>query len=315
MVDPQVKGAMTLQATRALSRDEVLVALESALRVQGAALVNVNDVYHVVPLKDASQRITNLRIPGAGGRGFGIYIVPLQFVSAAEMERILKPFAPEGGILRVDPSRNMLLLAGTSQEITTLLNVVKTFDVDWLAGMSFAMFPLEYVDAETLSSELGAVFAGTNSPIAGVVRLVPLSRLNSLLVVTTQPKYLKDVEAWIRRLDLGITAPGRRIYVYDVQNSKADDLADTLNRILTLDGGGESSVPRTGTPDGATAVSSTSGSAVAATETPLYGSANSTRIVPNAENNSLLIFATPSEFGVIEAALKRLDVVIGRAHV
>src|SRR6185436_9732488 len=86
VIDPQVKGTMTLQATRPLSKDEVLVALEAALRVQGAVLVNENGVYHVVPNKDASRRITSLQLPGQGARGYGIYVVPLQFVSAAEME-------------------------------------------------------------------------------------------------------------------------------------------------------------------------------------------------------------------------------------
>ena len=225
VVDSQIKGTMTLQAARPLSKDEVLAALEAALRVQGAALVDVHGVYHVMPSNDASRHITSLQAAGQANHGYGIYIVPLQYVSASEMEKVLQPFAPEGGIVRVDEARNLLLLAGTAQEVTTLLNVVKTFDVDWLAGMSFGLYPLEYVDAKTLAGELAEVFTNGKSPIAGVVRFVPMTRLNALMVVTPQPKYLKDVEDWIHRLDLGSTTPGRRIYVYDVQNGKADDLA------------------------------------------------------------------------------------------
>jgi general secretion pathway protein D len=344
VVDPQVKGTMTLQATRPLSKDEVLAALESALRVQGAVLVNENGVYHVVPNKEASRRITNLQIPMQGVKGYGIYIVPLQFVSAAEMEKILQPFAPEGGIVRVDEARNLLLLAGTSQEISTLLNVVKTFDVDWLAGMSFALYPLEYVDAKTLASELSEVFASARSPIAGVVRFVPLTRLNSLMVITPQPKYLQDVESWIKRLDLGATTPGRRIYVYDVQNGKADDLARSLSRILSIDfsdadypsaesstsAGGNDRYGGNSSSFGGTSFGGTSsGGAQSSTGAPFAAPVRSApraapssdgsaptaldsaalKIVPNEENNSLLILASPSEFTVIEAALKRLDVL------
>lgn len=353
VVDPQVKGTMTLQATRPLSKDEVLSALEAALRVQGAALVDVNGVYHVVPSKEASRRITSLQAAGPGTHGYGIYIVPLQYVGAAEMEKILQPFAPEGGIVRVDEARNLLLLAGTSQEIATLLNVVKTFDVDWLAGMSFALYPLEYVDAKTLAGELAEVFANGKSPIAGVVRFVPLTRLNSLMVVTPQPKYLKDVEEWIKRLDLGSTTPGRRIYVYDVQNGKADDLASSLNHILSLSSdtgygvaGTQSSgfssgsslfgstfsgssrtggLSATGPAGGATALQGQMpGVGALAGQSGLAGGAGygggsgagggsldsaTLKIVPNVENNSLLILASPSEFAMIEAALKRLDVL------
>jgi general secretion pathway protein D len=318
VVDPQVKGTMTLKATRPLTRDELLASLESALRVQNAALVDVNGVYHVVPLKDASRRITNLRIPNQGGRGYGIYVVPLQFVSAAEMQRILQPFAPEGGIVRVDEARNLLLLAGTRQEVDSLLSIVSTFDVDWLTGMSFAMYPLEYVDAKTMATELGEIFTGPRSPIAGVVRFVPITRLNSLMVITPQARYLQDVEQWIRRLDLGSTTPGRRIYVYDVQNGKADDLAASLSRILSIDldlpSGGDDG---TGSDEPRGPGTSPLAPSIPTPQRPPPGGDSSEtaldsgalKIVPNEENNSLLILASPSEFTVIEAALKRLDVM------
>lgn len=348
VVDPQVKGTMTLQAARPLSQEEVLAALESALRTQGAALINVDGVYHVVPAKDAARHITNLQAVGTSAHGYGTYVVPLQYVGAAEMEKVLQPFAPEGGIIRVDEGRNTLLLAGTSQEISTLLNVVKTFDVDWLAGMSFGLYPLNYVDAKTLVGELEDVFTGGKSPLAGVVRFVPLTRLNAVMVVTPQPKYLQDAAAWIKRLDLGSTTPGRRIYVYDVQNAKADDLAASLSQILGLrDVGGQSNAPPPFVSPGAAAnatghtgsfgnASSTMSFGAAATQpysmsggamgaaSPIPGNApgpsNSSRpgstleqgglsIVPNSDNNALMILASPSEFAVIEAALKRLDVL------
>ena len=349
VVDSQVKGTMTLQASRPLDKEEVLSALEAALRVQGAALVDVHGVYHVVPSKDASRNITSLQAAGQSGHGYGIYVVPLQYISASEMEKVLQPFAPDGGIVRVDESRNLLLLAGTGQEIATLLNVIKTFDVDWLAGMSFGLYPLEYVDAKTLAGELGEVFTNGKSPIAGVVRFVPMTRLNALMVVTPQPKYLKDVEDWIRRLDLGSTTPGRRIYVYDVQNGKADDLASSLSRILSLSydagnvnrqssgsnvssggsglssfGSGRQSALGTGSTGigmgfgaGNTAQLGTGGPLTGASTSagglqPAGGGSLETatlKIVPNADNNSLLIFASPSEFAVIDAALKRLDVL------
>ena len=239
----------------------------------------------------------------------------------------------------MDEARNLLLLAGTSQEVQTLLNVVKTFDVDWLAGMSFALYPLEYVDAKTIAGELAEVFSSARSPIAGVVRFVPLARLNSLMVITPQAKYLQDVEAWIKRLDLGATTPGRRIYVYDVQNGKADDLAHSLNRILSIN----STDTGYGSGNGSSSTTSESSGNTFSFNTPMGGisgpgagravapaaprpaedvgggvqgngdgnilDSGALKIVPNEENNSLLILASPSEFALIEAALKRLDVL------
>jgi general secretion pathway protein D len=324
VVDPQVKGTITLQASRPLAREELLPTLEAALRVQGAAIVVVSGVYNVVPVKDAARRITS--ITTQRGNGFSIQIVSPRYVSATEIERLLQPFAPEGGILRVDEARNLLLIAGTSQEIATMLEVIKTFDVDWLAGMSFALFPLEFVDARTMATELENVFGDAKGPLGGIVRFTPLGRLNSLMVITPQPKYITDVESWIRRLDVGSATPGRRIYVYDVQNSKADDLAASLSKILNIsyEGGSGSSGNSSGsgygsrgdsaqssTPSGGVTQSRPSSSNFSGegsgSRSGSDGGENTVRIVPSPENNALLINATPTEYSVIEAALKKLD--------
>ena len=327
VVDPQVKGTMTLQAARPLARDEVLPALEAALSVYGAALINVGGVYQVVAIKDAPRRVGGLRGPGQGGVGFAVQIVPLRFASATDMEKVLRPFAPDGGILRIDEGRNLLMLAGSGRELAVMKDVVATFDVDWLSGMSFALYPVEYVDAKTITDELTAIFADPRSPIGTVVRLVPLSRLNSVMVVTHEPSYLKQVQEWIKRLDIGATTPGRRIYVYDVQNGKADDLAESLSRILSINyeassfepesrslrpsstqGSGGGSYRSSMQSNGATQPESVEQSRPPPVGNGSGGEPGELKIVPNTENNALLIYATPNEFSVIETALRRLDV-------
>lgn len=331
VVDPNVKGAMTLQAARPLARDEVLPSLEAALSLQGAALMEVNGVYQVVPSKDAPRRISGLRGPGTTAvAGFAIQIVPVKYASVTDIEKALRPMAPDGGIVRIDEARNLLLIAGTARELAMMRDVINTFDVDWLAGMSFGLYPVEYVDAQTLATELGAVFSGSNNPMTNMVKLVPLTRLNSLMVITRESSYLKQVEDWIRRLDIGVATPGRRIYVYDVQNGKADDLANSLNKILSLATDQSDTTPaarpRTSSRGSSGSLfsdgenSSRSRVPSAAVEAPAANlerapartsddsSPGALKIVPNVENNALLIYATPSEFSVIETALKRLDV-------
>lgn len=344
-IDPSVKGTMSLRSSRALSAEELLPALEAALRVQDLALVQVNGTYHVVPAKNAPRRVTSINLPTDHTQaGFSIQIVPLQFTSPAEMEKILQPFAPPGGVMKVDEARNLLLLAGSSQELSTMLDVVKTFDVDWLAGMSYGFFNLNYVDAKTAVTELSEIFADPKSPLAGVVRLVPVTRLNTILVITPQPKYLQAVEAWIKRLDVGGTSAGRRIYVYDVQNGRAEDLAKSLNKILSLPtadedqppparsafsmnsgssaGSGFNSGVSSGLAPGFNSSANPGGGPNATNNLypPLLGSSagqlglsqntakqGDLRIVANNDSNSLLVLATPAEFSVIEAALLRLD--------
>ena len=346
-IDPAVKGTITLRSTRVLTHDELLPALEAALRVQDIAIVNANGTYHVVPIKDAPRRVTSFNPPSDRKQpGFSIQIVPLEYTNPMEMEKILQPFAPPGGVMRVDESRHLLVLAGTSQEMATMLDVVKTFDVDWLAGMTYGFFALNYVDAKTAATELSEIFADPKSPLSGVVRLVPLARLNTILAITPQRKYLDAVETWIKRLDIGGTSAGRRIYVYDVQNGRAEDLAKSLNKILSLPTSSDEqpqarSRSSGGTTGGSTGtgfqntqssgLGSTFGSSSLPTgpastsyigsATPGFSSAQTDygqnqasmakqgdlRIVANNDSNSLLVLATPAEFSVIEAALLRLD--------
>ena len=165
--------------------------------------------------------------------GFAVRIVPLRFVGAAEMQRILEPFAVAGNIIRVDVARNLLILAGTRQELNSLLDTIQIFDVDWLAGMSVALFTPSFVESETLAAELSNVFGDeVEGPLAGLVRFVPIERLNALLVVTPRKDYLRKVSEWVDRLDQDSGSAGRRLYVYHVQNGKAVELAEVLNQVF-----------------------------------------------------------------------------------
>jgi general secretion pathway protein D len=77
-------------------------------------------------------------------------------------------------------------------------------------------------------------------------RFMALEGINAVMVITPQPKYLAKVEEWLERLDLGGGEAGQRLYVYDVKNVKAVDLATTLSDIFG-GGGGSSGCPRRAT--------------------------------------------------------------------
>lgn len=310
ILDPAVKGRITLQSNRSLGRTEVLIALEESLRLVNVAMVKSGEIYHVMPLQDAPRKISSIRRPSPASvnlPGFGVEAISLQYVTPTEMAKILQSFAPQGSILKVDDARNLMLLAGTAKELATLQDLIHTFDVNWLKGMTFALFALENVEAKTLQGELSKVFDDASTPIKGMVKFIPMSRLNSLLAISHSREYLRQVESWIKRLDKGGQSEGRKIYVYHVQNGKAETIANSLNQIF---GGGTGS-----NMSGNAAGESGSSQNI---QRP-YSGMNSSRqtgnpldkqqlkIVPNVDDNSLLIFATPEEYGVISNALKQMD--------
>jgi general secretion pathway protein D len=327
-----VQGTVTMQTSRPIPRGEVLSILEQTLRLNSLALVKNGDVYRVVPIADAPHQSGSIVTPASrrsrGEPGFGIEVVPLKYISAAEMQHLLEPLAPSNAIVHADATRNFLIIEGSEGERAAMLDEVALFDVDWLSGMSFALFTPKYTDARGLSKELSEVLGGAHSPLAGFVRLVPIERLNSVLAISPQPKYLEQLRRWVERLDKPGEGGDRRIYVYAVQNGRAANLAAVLKRVLfgtnaqssggkTQDSFGDDTDNTSEPASGASAPASQAAGAAPQpilskalddTASDTSSSANAT-ITSDDTNNALVIYATPQQYGIIESALHQLDIV------
>lgn len=236
VIDPSVGGSVTIQTTRPLPAKDLVAVLDAVLRMNGAALVQSGDLFQVVPIDQAltAGAIPEVgAVPGAGTPGFGVQVVPLRFVSAPELSRLLEPFMPPGGTIQVDATRNLLLLAGSANQLASLRDLISIFDVDWMRGMSFGLFPLKNAAATDLAHELEQIFGGTeDETLAGPTRFVPIERLNAVLVVSPQPAYLDEAETWIEHLDRTGDGEEPQVYVYPVQNARAANLAEVLSEIF-----------------------------------------------------------------------------------
>ena len=330
IVDPSISGMVTLHTTRPITMDAVIPTVESVLLLNDAALLFDDGVYRVVPLAAAPRtaRAPSVgRYSSSGNIGFGFQVVPLQYASATELQNILTPFIADGVSLQVDAARNVLILGGPRFRLEELLATVRTFDVDWLKGMSFAMFRLEYADAATMVEELEQIVgSGSETPLAGIVRLLPIERLNAVLVITHMPDHIAAVRALIENFDLGVEGSGgRRLFVYELENGKAESIASALQQIF---GSGDQmsgspgsgglpadsvfrpaeSVsrppPRPGAARRATqpVESITEGGSVAAEQQ------GEIKVIADTDNNSILVLASQEDYRSIEAAIRRLDV-------
>ncbi|GMQ95913.1 MAG: type II secretion system secretin GspD [Gammaproteobacteria bacterium] len=336
-IDPAVQGAATLQTSDPLSRDDLIPTLELLLRMNGAALISQNGLYNVVPRESAMRGMLAPQLGNSGialPQGYSVRIVPLSFIAAEEMQKILEPFTTAGNIARVDTVRNLLILAGSGPELARLLETVRIFDVDWLEGMSVALFTPDFVDAETLSGELKVVFGESgDSPLAGLIKFTTLERLNALLVITPRPQYLKKVGEWVERLDRDSGGVGQRLFVYRVQNGKAADLATVLGEVFDRETGsavvrppelapglaaveivspaappeGEQGAPVVDAETGAAAPAYTP-AAPAGGDGVVITEGTRIRVIADEINNALVILATSQQYKQVEAALRRLDV-------
>ena len=337
-IDPSVSGRITIQTTRPLPAEDLLPVLDSVLRMNGAALVQTGDLFQVVPIDQAlrSGPIPEVTpVPGAGTPGFGFQVVPLRFASATGLGAILEPFLPHGGTIQVDAMRNILLLAGSSNQLASLRELVSIFDVDWMLGMSFGLFPLENAAAAELAQELDQIFEGPEkAPFGALARFVPIERLNAILAVTPQPDYLDHAETWIKRLDRMGHSEESQIYVYPVQNARAANLAELLSELFGAKAatvGAPSLLARgreavqlgsiegfelgavAGSPEEAEARSALPGagaallSPISAASGAQPGEQREIRIIADDATNSLVIRALPREYQQIREAIERLD--------
>jgi general secretion pathway protein D len=346
VIAPGVQGTVTFSTARPINAAQARTVLEYLLAQNGLAMVHRDGRYTVLPVAQAIPGNLSPRSGGAAPRGFEVRVVPLRFVAATEMEKLLAPFVKQGGIVRADNARSLLLLAGNGADLTTYMDTIEVFDVDWLKGMSVGIFPLERVEAATVAPELEKVFGeGSNSPLAGMFRFLPIERMNAILVITPQPSYLKKAEEWLGRLDRGGADAGTQLFVYYVKNVKAADLAENLTDVF---GGSTGSKPA-GAVSGGSVVPGTESveirnydsnrqqerdrdiaqGKVAPPPAGLVGAApvaatgdgiairssDDIRITAIEESNALLIRATAGQYDSILRAIKRLDTVPLQVHI
>lgn len=367
VVHPPVDGRVTIVTAAQVSPDTAASLLEAALQANGLGMArDTRGVFHVGKPESLRAIAPAVRVAGSAPLppGYGAIVVPLRYIGAAEMAAILRPLAPAEAIARVDTVRNLLVMIGTRVQAEGWLSMVSTFDIDLLAGMSVGVFPLKYVSVQDVEAAFRAMAGGgggaspvpqgaapapaagaaqsaaasatalpANHPLFGAVRVLPMERINSVVVVSARAAYLDEARRWIERLD---RPQGRssepRLHVYPVRNGSARHLGEVLSGIFggqatpaaagstgvapSLSvamggtfggaagrGGGVSAGLGSASGDGAGAPRS--GSAAAAVSSVQL--APNVRVVADDRNNAVLVWAPTEQFGQIEEVLRRLD--------
>jgi general secretion pathway protein D len=335
IVAPGVGGTVTYVTQKPIRAEQAMAVLEYLLALNNASIVFKDGRYEILPVAAAVPGNISPRLgPIPSGRGYQVQIVPLRYIAPSEMQRLLTPFARQGAIVSADNSRGILVLAGNREELENYLRTVEIFDVDWLKGMSIGFYPLVNAEIAEVMPELEKLFVDPNgSPLAGMFRFLPIERLNGVFVITQNPDYLQEARNWLKRLDrTDASVAGTQLFVYDVKNIKAVDLADYLGAIFTGGGtpAGPSSrrAPRANVTPGQEAVEVSSAGAAAEPRTSRRrqqggaegGGATTTgdediSFTAVEENNQLLIRSTPSEYESIMSTIRKLDIEPLQVHI
>jgi general secretion pathway protein D len=362
VIDPRVQGSISLSSGRPVEKKDMLYVLESALAANNLVMVRNVSGYRIGPANEGSVgAVDEPRGSGSTEPGYGLTVIPLQYVSGTTLSKLLEGFATRPGAIRTDPSGKLLMVVGTGSERQSALDTVRSFDVDWLRGQSVGMYPVQNSTPEPIVSELEKIMDSGDSGLGhGLVKFQPVSRLNSILVVAAKPELLRDAQRWIYRLDEPSTSSAS-VKVYKVRYGDAKQIAQLLQQIFVTNGGASAESPTneiapgsgvkamtaaerltgggpsnstTGTSLGGASPNSNSPGSSAEGGNPRTGTAQfgglpvatlnselnalgqagsggpqlpNVRITADLINNSVLIYARPDEYKLVERTLIQLD--------
>ena len=237
-IDPRVQGTVSLVSVRPVAKSDIVFVLENALRLSGVVLVRDTAGYRLTPLGDA---VGSGRVDAAASSpepGFGVSVVPLQYVSAQTLLKLMDSFATKAGMVRADTTRNLLLIQGTGAERRIAVDTATSFDVDWMRGQSVGIFPISSGGPAPIIAELEKIVdSGENGLSQNVIKFQPVARLNAILVVSKKPELLRTAATWIKRLDHADTER-TSVHVYRVKYGEARQIARVLTDMFM---GGSSS--------------------------------------------------------------------------
>jgi general secretion pathway protein D len=360
VIHPPINGTVTLATQGEVPSDQAVLLLEAALQANGIQMArDPRGIYHIGRPEALRGIVPAIRQAGNGPLppGYGAIVIPLRYMGAGEMASILRPLASPEAIVRVDTVRNLLVMVGTRTQAEGWLDIVSTFDVDLLKGMSVGIFPLKYVTTKEVDVALRLLNTGTtapsaqtarsampgsssseaanssalasSSPLYGALRVIPIDRINSVMVVTPRAAYLDEARRWIEKLDQpGTNTSEAQLFVYPVQNGNAKHLTDVLNGLF---GGASTSTQSassgvapglkpvtastTGFGGAATGSAGVGGGSASSNLSALQGNGLTTlalnaglRVMADEINNAVLVYGTRGEYEKIEATLRRLDV-------
>ena len=235
-IDPNVKGSVTINSAEPLRSEDLLPIFHQILRMNGAVAVRTGNVYHIMPIKDGK----GLARPVGQSKedSFALQVVPVRFFAVAEMKRVLTPFLQPGGEIIDYPRGNFLVIMDLPSNIQRLMEIADLVDVQIFAGTRMEIYQPKVASAEELAQEMTKVMQSfaASAPQAETftAQFIALPRINQLLVISHSEAAWTYAKRWLDRIDIVAEGPGRRIFIYPVENGKATELADVLTQALGL---------------------------------------------------------------------------------
>jgi general secretion pathway protein D len=241
VIDPRVKGTLTLVTERPVTKQQAFEQLLSALRLQGFTIVQTGNVMRVVPEADAKLQggtVVTPRTSPPGGDQLVTQVFRLQYESATSMVPILRPLIAPNNTISAYPQNNTLVITDYAENLRRIQRIIEAIDTP--ATSDLEMIPIKYGLAMEIATVVnrvldeGARAAGQAVDAGQRVSILAEPRTNTLIVRAPSPARLALAKNLIAQLDRPASTPGNINVVY-LRNAEATRLAPLLRAIISSD--------------------------------------------------------------------------------
>lgn len=236
IVDPRVKGKISLTTPRPVTKQGALDLFSSALRSAGFALVQVNGMYRVVPEADAKiQGNTVLTQGSQEGDQVVTRVFKIKQDSATNLVNVLKPLLTPNSSITANPGNNTIIVTDYASNVKRVAKLIDSMDEPTVGDVQ--TIHLRYGVAIDIASILNKVVETTSNPAdsaSGKTVVIAEPRSNSILIRSSNPEKIRQIRSLVARLDTP-TANSGNIWVVPLKNAEASKLAVTLRAIVAAD--------------------------------------------------------------------------------
>src|SRR5512133_1894035 len=247
VVDPRVKGTLTLVTDKPVSRRAAMNQFQAALRLQGFTMVESAGLYKVVPEADAKLQsgavtVSDEPVGGALGNQITTQIFKLNFESANNLVAVLRPLISPNNTINVNPGTNSLIITDYADNLRRMARIIAAVDVSNATDVQ--ILPLKHAIATDLAplvlrlvESAGVGTAPGQADTSFKTILVAEPRSNALILRAANPARVALVKSLVDKLDQpaapGINGAAGNIYVVYLKNADATKLAATLRAAMT----------------------------------------------------------------------------------
>ena len=233
ILDPRVaKGSVSIHTFGGVKPIAMMPLLMTVLRVNGATMVQVGDLWRIIPINEVSrmpiepvQNVDPKTLPD--DERMVMNMIFLKYAMASEMQKLLLPFMGEGATVTAYEPANLLIVQDNSRSMKRTMDLIAMFDSDTFAGQRVRQFEVNNSRPSDLVKELDQVFKAYSLSDKTSVHFIPVDRINILIAVAPNPGVFADVKKWIEKLDIPvkITAGATSNYVYRLKYGQAAPVA------------------------------------------------------------------------------------------